>query len=62
MDSYYISIDSIQILLANKGDSYLMAWSNQDRTVITKEELANLLAREFHLTQTEANNYVADLK
>lgn len=61
MDSYYISINAIQILLANSQGHYLMSWSNQNRLAKNKEELASLLAKEFHITNLEATNYVADL-
>lgn len=61
LDSYYITIDAIQILLAKSNGFYLISWSNQNRTAISKEELARILASEFGITKREATNYVADL-
>lgn len=61
MDSYYITITAIQILLAKSNGYYIMSWSNQNRVAKTKEELADSLAHEFHITKLEANNYVSDL-
>jgi len=61
LDSYYITIDAIQIMLAKSNGYYLISWSNQNRTASSKEELASTLASEFHITIHEATNYVADL-
>lgn len=61
MDSYHITIDSIPILIGKSNGEYIMGWSNQSRTAATKEELANILAVEFRITNLEATNYVADL-
>ncbi|EEZ3913438.1 hypothetical protein ACSSFS_004491 [Escherichia coli] len=61
MDSYYITINAIQIMLAKSNGFYLIAWSNQNRTASSKEELARILASEFSITNLEAINYVADL-
>lgn len=61
MDSYYITINAIQILVAYSNGYYIMSWSNQNRVANTKAELARILAVEFHITNLEATNYVADL-
>jgi len=61
MDSYYITINEIQILVALSSGYYIMSWSNQNRIAETKEELARNLATEFHITNLEATNYLADL-
>ncbi|GKO07598.1 hypothetical protein NUBL17191_05270 [Klebsiella pneumoniae] len=61
MDSYYITINAIQIMLAKSNGYYLIAWSNQNRIAGSKDELAGILASEFSITNREATNYVADL-
>jgi hypothetical protein len=48
-------------MLAKSNGFYLIAWSNQNRTASSKEELARILASEFSITNLEATNYVADL-
>nr|DAI87028.1 MAG TPA: hypothetical protein [Caudoviricetes sp.] len=48
-------------MLAKSNGYYLIAWSNQNRTAGSKEELARILASEFSITNLEATNYVADL-
>ena len=61
LDSYYITIYAIKILLAKSNGVYLIAWSNQNRTASSKEEMARVLALEFSITNLEATNYVDDL-
>ncbi|EPD3811066.1 hypothetical protein ACR9UB_003382 [Cronobacter dublinensis] len=61
MDSYYITINAIQILIAKSNGYYIMSWSNQNRAAKTKEDLANTLSTEFHITKLEATKYVDDL-